>query len=462
VKTNDLRVRQLKNKPRPGSKTVKRVITFLLLFAAANCMNALADEATGDLLPIGNAEIRTEKDAVYFRLRAPKKNKTEYGLFRYVREGGLWESLGTVASFNQPVALQSGPVTPENFFYPRNGYQELKLSNLTYKIECIDNKVTISVKGGLGPDEYYLSPEVPFAEGNRAFRFRYLTPNRLWFDMRIENSERTFSAGIGYFDLTTKTVGLISPAEMEPEHGKPVIVSELSGNADDVWVGLAYCNEPTCLENGIVLRIGADGKIARRWYSGEKGLPDGAVIRVMPDGDSLWVVTAKGIALIGPDFIQRFQISRKAAITEGGKFGFTPGLTPLPVTHDIAAASARILEVQGNHFRLKPEAPTVLWISEEANRGAYADATGTIKLKPGKTITFLPAADPNSPTAKFTIGSQDKIILKVDDRQPGLIGVEMPDYCWYAPDAVKLQIEEGGKFPANNFMPGAEPSDNPK
>jgi hypothetical protein len=430
-------------------------VAILTLTTAINA-RVSADEAGVSEFPIGNAEIRNDKDAVYFRLRAPKKNRTEYGQFRYVRETGKWESLGTVAGYDQPIPTASGPVPPENFFYPRNGYQEVNLAGLTYKIECLNNKATISIKGGSGPDEYYSSPELSLGAGNRIFRFRYLTSSRLWFDMLIEDKGVIHSAGIGNFDLRSKTISLIGPNEMEPDHGKPVIVSEMSGNGDNVWIGLAYCNEPTCLENGIVLRIGPDGRIARRWYSGEKGLPEGAVIRVMPDGDSLWVVTVKGVALINRDFIRRFQISRNAAIAEGGKFGFKQELTPLAVTPEFATSTARIVEINGNHFQLKTKAPKALWVSEEENRGSYADATTTIKLSPGKTVAFRQSADPKSAAAKLTPGQQDKIILKVSERQTGWLRVELPDFFWYTPESVRLSVEEVGQFPANNFLPGGE------
>ncbi|MFA6448334.1 MAG: hypothetical protein WCX65_02605 [bacterium] len=424
---------------------------FAVMIFAAIQFSASAVEVANLDMPIGNAEIRSEKDAVFFRLRAPKNNRTEYGVFRYMRETGKWEPLGTVASFDGPIQHKNGLVSPEDFFYPRNGYQEIKLATLTYKIECINNKVAISVKGGSGPDEYYTTPEMKFYEGTRVFRFRYLTSSRLWFDMRIDGAKGTRSAGIGYFDLPAKTVKIITPAEIEPDHGKPIIVSEMSGIADNVWVGLAYCGEPTCRENGIVLRIGPDGKIARRWYSGEKGLPPGAVIRVMPDGDSLWIVTMKGIALIKSDKISRFQISQKADVVEGGKFGFKAESTPLGVTPEFAGPAV-IQEVQGNHFRLKTKSAAALWVSEQENRSAYTDATATIKLKSGMTVAFRSAADSKLPAAKLTPGQRANVVLPVAKRQNGWIAAELPGFFWFAPDSVRLNIEAAGEFPADNFL----------
>ncbi len=423
--------------------------------AALLAVRITADEAADNNLTIGNAEIRSESDAVYFRLRAPKPAKTRYGIFRFMRDTGKWEQVGSVASFDKPVQLGNEPIEANDFFYPRNGYQEVELADLTYKIENLNNRVVVSIRGKSQQDEYFTSGEIKIAKGTPSFRFRYLTATQLWFDMRVEGVERPYSAGVGCFDLREKKILTITPKEMDPKHNVPMIVSEMSGDGENVWLGIAYCLEPTCLRNGIVMRIGQDGKIARRWYSGEKGLPTGAVIRVMPDGKTLWIVTTDGISLINDDTIKCFKISNRADIIEGGNFGFGPKNTPMPVAPEFATSSASIRDISSEYFLMRPKTPPALWALADENKNCFKDATDTIRLIPGKTLVVRPANDTSATKASFTPSPDEKIILKVAERQGGGIRVELPDMLWYSPKAVRMRIEIAGEFPSNNFLGNA-------
>jgi len=436
-----------------------------LIFMALPALLVCVAFSTGDRpdlpLLIGNAEIRTEKDAVYIRLRAPKKFKTSYGQFRFVRQESRWETMGTAASFDQPIPLPQGPINPDNFFYPRNGYQEVRIGDRTYKIESIRNHVSIYAKGDSQPDEYFTSEDLPEAAGAHTFRFRYLTSTSLWFDLLIEDRERAYSAGIGYFDIRKKKIGIIRPEQIAPDPAKKIIVSEMSGSGNNVWVGIAYCKEPTCYENGIVLRIGPDGKIARRWYSGEKGVPEGAVIRVMPDGDMLWIVTSKGIALIDNDFIRNYVISKTIGVASDGKLGFTPGKTMFPVTPEIAGAAAQIEDMQDDRYRAKTDAKVIFWLSSNENKENFEDATNTIKIKNGKSVVLRTAPNPDSIPRQYT-GLDPKASYKVSERREDWIAVELPQNICLPPESVIFKIEESLRLPANNFLLTSEPLNSAK
>lgn len=421
-----------------------------VVMAAAFCLSARAAPAQETPLPIGNAEIAARPDAVYMRLRAPKNFNAAYGLFRFARESGKWETIGTAASYSGPAPIGENLIPPDELFYPRTGYREVSLGGGHYRIDAKDNRILVAVSGGAA-GEYVSEEQLPPADGRRAYRFLYLTAGRLWFDLRIEREGRQYSEGVGFFDIKTQRIELIAAEKLAPGAKAPIVVTELSGNRNSVWVGLAVCKDGNCLDSGLVVMLGTDGEPARRLAAGEKGLPAGAVIRAAPDGDSIWIATSAGLALIGPDQIQTFQISREVRFDGALIFGLNSSENNLPAPSDFAPSSGRIEAMENDSFLIKTGVPLKLWISRE-DAGSVALEEGAIDIGPGKPARFHTAPDPQAPFSTFSHSLNETLQFKITGEQSGWLQANLSDYAWFASGPVVISIVETGLFPSNGFV----------
>lgn len=377
------------------------------------------------------------------RLRAGTEgDRTPYGFFALDRKSQKWTAYGTAADFSKAITIDGRTIDPEKFFYSRLGTDTIDFGVAVFKISRRQGKVVIDITGH--ENASYASDSI--GEENswkREYQFKYITGAKLWFDLRVFSDTRLFSEGIGWFDTSNNTFRIYGIKELGLRDQESVI-TRMNGRGDELWAGVSFCNQQTCLDDGGFVVIKPDSPEIQFNSSENSLLPPGAVLDLIPEGSLMWIVTSSGIVEWNPDKkrARKYAITDSAEIVGPPPLKFCPDGNPASIPFPENIRNVKLISAEQGGFVVSVKAKLTAWMST-ASLGSSAetyDGNSELKIHPEQRITVFPSADAASKPVGEVCGGKNADGMKIIEMKNGWAEIDLSNNIWIPAENITLEI----------------------